>query len=130
MAENIPKKVPLVEEDDDESGGSGSADFQWQSRLYEVYELIHDQHKGEKSPVDGFTKDQANNFGDDPIVNRDLHPLAHEAYFSGIDNTADNAVPSENTDPNVRAELRKQLDYKLQLQLGKTPTNSPKPSPF
>lgn len=113
--------------DDDEDEGSGSLHFEWQQRLYETYELIHSQHKGAKALVDGFSKEKPN--FDDPIINQDLHPLAKKAYFSGIDNTKDISIPSENLDPNIRAELKKQLDYKLNLtqQLTQKPTMTPKP---
>ena len=40
------------------------------------------------------------------------------------------SVPSENTDPNVRNELRKQLDYKLKLSQNLTNSMTPKPTPF
>lgn len=127
MTEYDLKNRKNKQEKDDDDGGEGGADFQWQRRLYEVYENIHEAHEGEKAPTQGFNKDQTEGFRDDPLVNRDLHPLAKEAYFSGIDNTADNSVPSENMDPNIRNELRKQLDYKLKLSQNLTNPMTPKP---
>jgi len=128
MAEYDLKNRKNKQEEDDATGGDeGTRGFEWQTRMYEVYELIHDSHIGEKAPVEGFNKDKINEFEDDPVLNQDLHPLAQEAYFSGIDNTIDNAVPSENHDPNVRAELKKQLEYKLQLGNKPSMVNTPKP---
>jgi hypothetical protein len=122
MTDN-PQKTP-----DDDDDGEGGHDFNWQERLYQVYELIHEQHKGPKNPTEGFSKDNPTNFND-PLLNQDLHPLAQAAYFSGIDNTKDQSVPSENMDPNIRAELKKQLEYKLKLgqELNHTPKMTPKP---
>lgn len=124
---DIKNRKNKQEQDDDEGGGEGERDFQWQRRLYDVYELIHEQHEGEKAPTEGFKKDQVEGFGEDPLLNRDLHPLAHEAYFSGIDETAGVSVPSENTDPNIRNELRKQLTKRLEQTLDNTHRPTPKP---
>ncbi|MAZ39423.1 MAG: hypothetical protein CMF49_04820 [Legionellales bacterium] len=123
------RKNPKDDNEDDD-GGEGARELQWQSRLYETYEAIHEAHQGEKAPTEGFQKTQESNPSDDPLLNRDLHPLAQEAYFSGIDNTADNSVPSENTDPNIRAELKKQLEYKLQLSNQPKMSNTPTPKPY
>lgn len=81
--------------------------------LQEIYKKIHAEHQGKKGIIPAF--DALVDVAGELSSLVDQHPLLQSAYFSGIDNSKEHSIASENTDPNVRAELKKQLDYKLRL---------------